>query len=102
MSNNLKFKHFDTIIRQILTYGANIWVKDYNIKDKILDTLPFKKIHNTCRFCKYLLGKHKRASNLASRLEFGRQSMINYITSQTFKYYSRLSVSRGSFSERVI
>ena len=88
MSNNLKFKLFDTIIRQILTYSANIWVRDYNIKDKILDTLPFKKIHN--RFCKYLLDIHKKASNLASRLEFGRQSMINYITSQTFKYYSRL------------
>ena len=42
------------------------------------------------RFCKYLLGIHKKASNLASRLEFGRQLMINYITSKKFKYYSRL------------
>ena len=88
MSNNLKFKLFDILIRPILTYGAEIWVSDYNIKDKTLDTLPFEKIHN--RFCKYLLGIHKKATNLASRLEFGIQPMINYITSQTFKYYSRL------------
>ena len=32
----------------------------------------------------------KKASNLASRLEFSRQPIINYIISQTFKYYSRL------------
>ena len=86
MSNYLKFKLFDTLIRPILTYGVESWVSDYNIKDKTLDTLPFEAIHN--RFCKYLLGIHKQASNLASRLEFGRQPMMNYITSQTFKYYS--------------
>ena len=40
MSNNLKFKLFDT--RPILTYGAEIWVGDYNIKDKTLDTLLFE------------------------------------------------------------
>lgn len=88
MSNTLKFKLFDTLIRPILTYGAEIWVCDYNIKEKTLDTLPFEKIHN--RFCKYLLGVHKKASNLASRLEFGREPILNYISSQTFKYYSRL------------
>ena len=47
-----------------------------------------KKIHN--RFCKYILGIHKKASDLASRFEFGRQPMIDYIISQRFKYYSRL------------
>ena len=33
MSNNLKFKLFDTLIRPILTYWAEIWVSDDNIKD---------------------------------------------------------------------
>lgn len=89
MSSTLKLKLFDTLIRPILTYGAEIWIGDYNIKEKTLDTLPFEKIHN--RFCKYLLGVHKKASNLASRLEFGREPILNYICSQSFKYYSRLS-----------
>ena len=61
-SNTLKLKLFDTLIRPILTYGAEIWIGDYNIKEKTLDTLPFEKIHN--RFCKYLLCVHKKASNL--------------------------------------
>ena len=43
MSNNLKFKLFDTLIRPILTYSAEIWVSDYNIKDKTLDKLLFEK-----------------------------------------------------------
>ena len=88
-SNTLKLKLFDTLIRPILTYGAEIWIGDYNIKEKTLDTLPFEKIHN--RFCKYLLGVHKKASNLASRIELGREPILNFICSQAFKYYSRLS-----------
>ena len=88
MSNTLKLKLFDTLIRPILTYGAEVWIGNYNIRQKTPDTLPFEKIQN--RFCKYLLGVHKKASNLASRLEFGREPVLNYIGSQTFKYYSRL------------
>ena len=79
---------FDTLIRPILTYVAEIWVTDNNIKENTLDSLPFEKIRN--RFCKYLLGVHKKASNLAVRLEFGRKPVLNYITSQTPKYYSRM------------
>lgn len=87
-SNNLKLKLFDALIRPILTYGAEIWISDYTIKDKTLDTLPFEKLQN--RFCKYLLGVHKKSSNLASRLELGREPIVNFIYSQVFKYYSRL------------
>ncbi|MEW8548168.1 MAG: reverse transcriptase domain-containing protein, partial [Candidatus Thiodiazotropha sp.] len=88
MSNKLKLRLFDALIRPILTYGAEIWISDYTIKDKTLDTLPFEKLQN--RFCKYLLGVHKKSSNLASRLEFGREPTINFIYSQVFKYYTRL------------
>ena len=52
MSNTLKLKLFDTLIRPTLTYGAEVWISDYNIREKTLDTFPFEKIQN--RFCKYL------------------------------------------------
>ena len=83
MNNPLKFKLFDTLIRPILTYGSEIWVTDYKIKENTLDNLPFEKIQN--RFCKYLLGVHKKASNFAARLEFGRDRILNFINSQVLK-----------------
>ena len=89
INNSLKLKLFDTLVRPILSYGAEIWIGDYTTKLNSLDNLPFEKIHN--RFCKYLLGVHKKASNFASRLEFGREPIFNFICSQSFKYYSHLS-----------
>ena len=50
--------------------------------------LWFEKIHN--RFCKYLLGVHKKASNFVSKCKLGRLPIISFITSLAFKYYSRL------------
>ena len=50
LSNSLKLKLlFYILIRPILTYGSEIWISGFIIKDKTLDTLPFEKIHN--RFC---------------------------------------------------
>ena len=34
ISNQLKYKHFDSLIRPILTYGAEILVTDYNREKK--------------------------------------------------------------------
>ena len=70
----LKLKLFDILIRPILTYGAEVWIGDYNIREKTLDTLPFEKIQN--RFCIYLLGVHKKELNLACRLEFGWEPVL--------------------------
>ena len=84
----LKLKLFDTLIRPIVTYGSEIWISDFTIKELISDNIPFEKIHN--RFCKYLLGVHKKASNFASKCKLGRLPIISFITSLPFKYYSRL------------
>lgn len=84
----LQMKLFDTLIRPILTYGSEVWISDFKINDKTEDKLQFEKIHN--RFCKYTLGVHKKASNFASKLELGRESIINYITALTIKYYERI------------
>ena len=42
MNNQLKLKLFDTLIRPILTYGSEVWITDYSVKDKTLDNLPFE------------------------------------------------------------
>ena len=84
-SIKLKLKLFDTLIRPITTYGSEIWISDFSQKDLKRDNLLFEKIHN--RFCKFLLGVHKKASNLASRCELGRLPIISFITSLVFKYY---------------
>ena len=89
MNNPLKLKLFDTLIRPILIYGSEIWVTDFKIKENTLDRLPFEKIQN--RFCKYLLGVHKKASNFAARLEFGRDRILNFISSQALKYAKRVN-----------
>ena len=84
----LKLKLFDTLVKPIVTYASEIWISDFTIKELESDNLPFEKIHN--RFCIYLLGVHKKASNFASKCELGRLPIISFITSLTFKYYSRL------------
>jgi hypothetical protein len=46
----LKLKLFDMLIRPICTYGSEIWISDFTLKDFCIDKLPFEKIHN--KFCK--------------------------------------------------
>ena len=89
LNNQMRLKLFDTLIRPILTYGSEIWITDYSINDKTLDNLPFEKIHN--RFCKYLLGVHKKSSNFAARLEFGRGRILNFINMISLKYIKRIN-----------
>lgn len=85
---NLKLKLFDTLIRPISTYGAEIWISDYNIKESNIDKLPFEKIQN--KFCKSILGVHKKSSNSAVKCELERQPILNHIEMLTLKYYERL------------
>jgi hypothetical protein len=84
----LKLKLFDSLIRPIISYASEIWISDFTQKELKSENLPFSKIHN--HFCKYLLGIHKKYSNFASRYELGRIPILSFITSLTYKYYSRL------------
>lgn len=83
----LKLKLFDSLIKPIVTYGSEIWISDFTQKQLKGDNLPFEKIHN--RFCKYLLGVNKKASNFASRCELGRLPLLSYISMLSFKYFIR-------------
>ena len=82
---------FDSLIRSILTYNCEICNMDtYKAHDNAtlratksnsqvhhfncLDKSPPDKVHN--KFCKYILGLKKWASNIASRSELGRLPLI--------------------------
>lgn len=84
----LKLKLFDTLIKPIITYGSEIWISDFTEKELKSDNLPFEKTHN--RFCKYILGVHKKSSNFASKCELGRTPILCYINTLAFKYYLRI------------
>ena len=43
INNKLMIELFDCLIRPILTYGEEIWICDFSIKDNNLDKLPFEK-----------------------------------------------------------
>ena len=88
LSMNLKMKLFDTLIRPICTYGSEIWVSDYNIKESNIDIMPFEKIQN--KFCKYVLNVNRKSSNLAVKCELGRKPILNFITYLALKYFNRL------------
>ena len=81
-------KLFESLIRPILNYGAELWICDFNCKENKLDCLPFEKLHNTV--CKMALGVHKKSINFACRWELGRSRLFYYIYLQSFKYYDRL------------
>ena len=89
INKKLMIKLFDCLIRSILTYRSEIWICEISIKDNNLDKLPFEKMHN--KFCKYLLGVHRKSSSFASRLELGGERIINFITALALKYNERLS-----------
>ena len=85
---DLKIKLFDALIRPICTYGSEIWISDFNIKESNIDVLPFEKIQN--KFCKHILNVNRKSSNLAVKCELGRKPVINFITYLALKYYNRL------------
>ena len=78
----LKLKLFDSLIRPIISYVSEIWISDFTQKELKSENLPFEKIHN--RFCKYLLGVHKKSSNFASRCELCRLPILRFIRDRPF------------------
>ena len=83
----LGLKLFDQLIYPILTYSCEIWclpTNKYKIDFKSIDNFEIEKVH--LKFCKYILGVSKRASNLATMGELGRYPlMINCIV-KVYKY----------------
>ena len=89
---------FDTLVKPITTYGCEVW-GPFITNDKLLQsetenyeafhTHKFEKIN--LRFCKSILGVHRKATNAAILGDLGRYPLIIYILKQSFKYWSRVA-----------
>ena len=96
---------FSSLVRPILTYNADIWYMDvdmkrsrgihraqrnnkaYNILHSI-DSTVFERIHS--RFIKSTLGIHKTTSSNAARMEVGSPPLELFIKLQSIKNWNRI------------
>ena len=88
---SLPLQVFDSTIRPILTYGAEVWSAEFLkllAKPSLLDKAPFEMINN--KFCKYVAGMPRRASNFAIKAELGRDPIFSFICKQTLRYWQKL------------
>ena len=85
---------FDHTIKPILLYGCEIWgyfnpftsrFRNGNIPiDQIFSKLHCEKLH--LKFCKFLLGVHKKSTNLAVQSELGRFPLHFDILKQILRF----------------
>jgi hypothetical protein len=105
-SVRLSCKLFDSLVRPVMLYGADIWGgfmfnllsgaggnKNAISSEKLLsklfnDKLPIEKLH--IKYCKQALGVHRKASNNACRAEIGRFPISIYVATIVFKYHQSL------------
>ena len=93
----MQLKMFDQLIKPIATYGAEIWGLRSAKKDKQgvgknieagYESLPTERLH--VNFCKYVLGVHRKASNVAVFGELGREPLCYNILITIMKFWVRL------------
>ena len=90
-NSEVAFHVFDHTIKPILTYGSEIWgscMKNSRTTpslDKIYRDMHAEKLH--LKYCKYVLGIHSKASNLATVGELGRFPIYNFICESISKFY---------------
>ena len=94
---------FDILIMPILRYCSEIWspyfIKDINSENllSLADKLPMEKIHT--KFCKFLLGVNRKATNIAVRAELGRRPVLIDLMVHGAKYWLHLT---GFDKERLV
>ena len=88
------FKLFDTLILPILSYCSEIWIPYFckNLKNNNLfdlcEKLPIEKVH--LKFCRYILGIHRKSTNAALRAELGRYPLLITLIGYSVKYWLKL------------
>ena len=81
---SLACKILDSMISPILTYNSEGWGTFVKSDFKSWDNSPIEKGH--LPFCKRYLEVHNKASNMASRAELGKYSMIIEINKKILNY----------------
>ena len=99
-SISLASKLFDSLVKPIMLYGSEIWggfsvnrVKATMTNDELTsklfnDNFTTEKLH--IKFCKRVLGVHRKASNDACRGELGRYPLMVDVCTNVLKFYQRL------------
>lgn len=87
-------KLFEVLIVPILSYCSEVWAPSYskcfsssNIF-QTCDKLPIEKLHT--KFCRYLLGVHRKSSNAAVRAELGHRPLLLDLLVRSAKYWLTL------------
>ena len=103
---NIFKKLFESLVKPILLYNAEIWYMDFyekvsnsesraktkNSKFDIIDSLDTSFLEKVnLKFCKFVLGISKKSVNIAARAELGQYPLDVYIKLQVLKYLARLS-----------
>ena len=84
---NIFIKLFNSNIKPILLYGAEIWGSEI-IDFTKWDRGAIEKIH--LKYCKRILGLNKYASNAACRSEIGSYPLLTEVHISMFKYWLRI------------
>ena len=89
---------FDHTIKPIVLYGCEIWgtfnsntarFRNGTVSpDRIYSNLTGEKLHT--KFCKFILGVHKKTTNFAVLSELGRFPLYYDIIKSIFHYWNRL------------
>jgi hypothetical protein len=89
------FKLFTTLLRPILSYGCEIWAP-YLLKGlkngnfiNICDKISSETLH--IKFCKLILGVHRKTTNNAVRGELGIHPLLIFMLSLSLKYWWKLN-----------
>ena len=92
-------KLFDTLILSIIRYGSEVWgpfyakrLQDSNFLSHC-EKLPAEKLHT--KFCRYLLGVHRKSTNNAVRAELGRRPLLTLLLPHAAKYWLQLCELEG-------
>lgn len=87
-------KLFDTLILPIIRYGSEVWgpfyikrLNETNLLD-LCEKLPLEKIQT--KFCRYILGVHRKSTNIAVRAELGKYPLLTDILTHSAKYWIQL------------
>ena len=107
-SVNTMIHTFDHTIKLILLYSAEVWgmfeAESKKGKTRSLETM-FDDLHIeklNVKFCKYLLGVNKKASNLAVSGELGRYPLLIDVALSMVKYWVRLNNTKNKITDNLI